>query len=204
MKLLRYLVNTILFVVIWCIPAFIFVGISLSVSGTRPSGIAGAGGIIAIFISYALVKKINKSQLWANTFDFDSSETTRTIKELKKNKQTSDDNRYPIAVICSIIFAVASILGVYSSFSVGSYEQGLIFSIPLLLMIYWISQGYYKNDNKIKSSNIREEVVSKDKKDKSNNITEIADDLRELNKLKEDGILKEEEFNEQKKKLLKQ
>ena len=78
MKLLRFLVNTILFVVIWCIPAFIFVGISLSVSGTRPSAIAGVGGIVAIIISYRLVKRINKSQLWANTFDSDSSETTRT------------------------------------------------------------------------------------------------------------------------------
>mgnify|MGYP006146141617 FL=1 len=77
-KILRYLVNTILFVVIWCIPAFIFVGISLSVSGTRPSAIAGVGGIVAIIISYRLVKRINKSQLWANTFDSDSSETTRT------------------------------------------------------------------------------------------------------------------------------
>ena len=67
-KPLRYLVNTILFVVIWCIPAFIFVGISLSVSGTRPSAIAGVGGIVAIIISYRLVKRINKSNLWSRLF----------------------------------------------------------------------------------------------------------------------------------------
>ena len=84
MKLLKYLVNTILFVVIWCIPAFIFVGYSISVNGTRPSGIAGVGGIIAIFISYALVKKINKSQLY--TF---LKQTSKVVfpyfQELKEN-----------------------------------------------------------------------------------------------------------------------
>ena len=68
-KILRYLTNTILFVVIWCIPAFLFVGLSLSVNGTRPSAIAGVGGIAAILISYALVKRINKSNLWSRLFD---------------------------------------------------------------------------------------------------------------------------------------
>ncbi|MDC1024920.1 hypothetical protein OAR04_03230 [Flavobacteriales bacterium] len=82
MKLLRYLVNTILFVVIWCIPAFLFVGISLSVSGTRPSAIAGVGGIVAIIISYRLVKRINKSNLWASLFD--ETETVNDVVEEKK------------------------------------------------------------------------------------------------------------------------
>ena len=68
-KLLRFLVNTILFIIIWCIPAFIFVGISFTVSGTRPSAIAGVGGIVAIIISYRLVKRINKSKLWSRLFD---------------------------------------------------------------------------------------------------------------------------------------
>ncbi len=69
MKILRYLLNTILFFVIWCIPAFIFTGISLSVSGTRPSAIPAVGGIVAIIISYRLVKRINKSDLWSNLFN---------------------------------------------------------------------------------------------------------------------------------------
>ena len=68
-QLLRYLLNTILFIVIWCIPAFLFVGYSVSVNGTRPSGIAAIGGIIAIIISYKVVKRINKSNLWARLFD---------------------------------------------------------------------------------------------------------------------------------------
>jgi len=69
MKILRYLLNNILFFVIWCIPAFIFTGISLSISGPRPSAITGVRGIVAIIISYRLVKRINKSNLWSNLFN---------------------------------------------------------------------------------------------------------------------------------------
>jgi 4-amino-4-deoxy-L-arabinose transferase-like glycosyltransferase len=57
-KLLRHLVNTILFVFIWFIPATLFVGWSFSVNGTRPSGLIAIGGIVAIIISYKLVKRI--------------------------------------------------------------------------------------------------------------------------------------------------
>ena len=81
-QLLRYLVNTILFVVIWCIPAFLFVGYSVSVNGTRPSGIAAIGGIIAIIISYRVVKRINKSNLWASLFD--ETEVVNEVVEEKK------------------------------------------------------------------------------------------------------------------------
>ena len=61
-----------------------------------------------------------------------------------------------------------------------------------------------QNDNKIKSSNKKVEVKKDIKKDSPTDINLLSDNLRELNKLKEDGILTEEEFNEQKKKLLKQ
>ena len=51
---------------------------------------------------------------------------------------------------------------------------------------------------------VKEKVKEEVKKDSLTNIKTLADNLRELNKLKEDSILTEEEFNEQKKKLLKQ
>ena len=41
------------------------------------------------------------------------------------------------------------------------------------------------------------------KKDKKNNISDLSDNLTKLGELKEKGILTDEEFNEQKKKLLK-
>ena len=85
--------NTILFVVIWCIPAFLFVGISLSVSGTRPSAIAGVGGIVAIIISYRLVKRINKSNLWASLFE--EIDVVNDVEEEKKVEVT-DSNIFEI------------------------------------------------------------------------------------------------------------
>jgi hypothetical protein len=129
-KLLRYLVNTILFIVIWFIPVTLLTAWSFSVNGPRPSGLIGVGGIIAIIICYRLVKRINKSNLWARLFD--------------KNVAIND---------------VA--------------------------------------EKKV-------DIIEKNKNKKVNNISELADDLTKLNELKEKGILSEEEFNEQKKKLLKQ
>tara|TARA_B100000795_G_C22639776_1_gene375993 strand:+ start:56 stop:340 length:285 start_codon:yes stop_codon:yes gene_type:complete len=85
-KLLRYLVNTILFIIIWFIPATLFIGWSFSVNGTRPSGLIAVGGIIAIIISYKLVNKINKSNLWLKLFDEDESvEIEEPIELLEKS-----------------------------------------------------------------------------------------------------------------------
>lgn len=104
MKLLRYLVNTILFVVIWCIPAFLFVGISLSVSGTRPSAIAGVGGIVAIIISYRLVKRINKSNLWASLFE--EIDVVNDVEEEKKVEVTDSNIFNPKNIIIAILSIV--------------------------------------------------------------------------------------------------
>jgi len=68
-KLLRYLVNTILFVVLWGIQLFIVIGYSVAEVGVRPSGSIAIGGIVALIISFAIVKRINKSKLWARLFD---------------------------------------------------------------------------------------------------------------------------------------
>ena len=87
-KLLRYLVNTILFIVIWFIPATLFVGWSFSVNGTRPSALIAIGGIIALFISYKLVKRINKSKLWASLFD--ETELVNDVVEEKKVEVKED------------------------------------------------------------------------------------------------------------------
>ena len=65
-KLLRYLVNTILFVVLWGIMFLAPMKYSIDMGTTS---IAAIGGIIAIIISYRVVKRINKSNLWASLFD---------------------------------------------------------------------------------------------------------------------------------------
>jgi len=129
-KPLRYLVNTILFIVIWFIPATLFIGWSFSVNGTRPSGLIAIGGIVAIIISYKLVKKINKSNLWSRLFD-----KNEAINDVAEDKA---------------------------------------------------------------------DIIEENQNKKANNISELADDITKLGELKEKGLLTDEEFNEQKKKLLKQ
>ena len=66
MKLLRYLLNTILFVVLWCVMFLPVMKYSIDMGATS---IAAIGGIVAIIISYRLVKKINASNLWSNLFN---------------------------------------------------------------------------------------------------------------------------------------
>ena len=68
-QLLRYLVNTILFIVLWGIQLFIVIGYSVAEVGVRPSGSIAIGGIVALIISFAIVKRINKSNLWSSLFD---------------------------------------------------------------------------------------------------------------------------------------
>ncbi|MDC3187318.1 SHOCT domain-containing protein [bacterium] len=78
----------------------------------------------------------------------------------------------------------------------------------LTFIVMWLLIG----TKEIKSSNLKSDTTPKkineeqslNEKEISNNISKLSDDLRELNKLKDDGILTDEEFNEQKKKLLKQ
>ena len=62
----------------------------------------------------------------------------------------------------------------------------------------WTLRGKYILDFKAK----KDEAVNEEQPSKENE--SVADELIKLNELKEKGLLTEEEFNEQKKKLLKQ
>ena len=126
-KLLRYLVNTILFVVLWCLMFLPVMKYSIDMGATS---IAAIGGIVAIIISYSLVKKINKSNLWSRLFD-----KNEAINDVAEDKA---------------------------------------------------------------------DIIEENQNKKANNISELADDITKLGELKEKGLLTDEEFNEQKKKLLKQ
>ena len=105
---------------------------------------------------------------------------------------------------------------VFGNYSFGWHLEDLFVSeiwifVPvsiLTFIIMWLFNG----TKEIKSSNLKSDTTPKkinekqslNEKEISNNISKLSDDLRKLNKLKEDGILSDEEFNEQKKKLLKQ
>ena len=206
-KLLRYLVNTILFIVIWSIPATLFIGWSFSVNGTRPSGLIAIGGIVSIIISYKLVKRINKSQFWLNVFDMSDAENKVNTSDSDSNNDLNfKDNRLILAIIgASVIFLLSIFLFIYGLIE-GEYGLSFFFLIPLLVLFFWIREGYFKKDKTIKSSNkeVKEERQVEIKEDKPTNIDALADNLTKLGELKEKGLLTEDEFEEQKKKLLKQ
>tara|TARA_B110000305_G_scaffold222207_1_gene265655 strand:+ start:1453 stop:1872 length:420 start_codon:yes stop_codon:yes gene_type:complete len=139
MKLLRFLGNTILFVVFFWLQLFIVIGYSIAEVSIRPSGSIAVGGVIALLISYALVKKINKSNLWSRLFD-----ETEVINDVVEEK-------------------------------------------------------IEKNKKRFSKENEPKKEIKKNKKSKMSN---LANDLINLGELKEKGLLTEEEFNEQKRKLL--
>ena len=140
-QLLRYLVNIILFVVLWCLMFLPVMKYSIDMGATSAAAI---GGIVAIIISYRLVTRINKSNLWASLFD-DEEIVEKQVK------------------------------GPY-------YDPDFDMSLDK------------------KTITKSESTPSK----KVNSISELSDNLTKLGELKEKGLLTEEEFNEQKKKLLKQ
>ena len=62
-KTIRYLLNTILFVVLWGIQSAVVIGFSFEYIRVGPSAPIAIGGIVALFTSYKLVKKINRLKL---------------------------------------------------------------------------------------------------------------------------------------------
>jgi hypothetical protein len=81
-QLLRYLLNTILFIVLWGIMFLAPMKYSIDMGATS---IAAIGGIIAIIISYRVVKRINKSNLWASLFD-----ETELVNDVVEKKQPTE------------------------------------------------------------------------------------------------------------------
>ena len=125
-KLLRYLVNTIIFIVLWGLMFLPVMKYSIDMGSTSLSAI---GGIVAIIFSYKLVKRINKSNLWASLFD--ETEVDNKVVEEKKNETKKEIKKY-----------------------------------------------------------------------KKSKLSNLANNLTKLGELKERGLLTEEEFNEQKRKIL--
>ena len=92
-KLLRYLVNIILFVVLWGIMFLAPMKYSIDMGATS---IAAIGGIVAIIFSYKLVKRINKSNLWASLFD--ETELVNEVVEEKKVEVVEEKTKKKVEV----------------------------------------------------------------------------------------------------------
>ena len=110
MKLLRYLLNTILFVVLWCVMFLPVMKFSIDTGGTS---IAAIGGIVAIIISYSLVKRINKSNLWASLFD-----KTEVINEVVEDKKVEVEKKgsYNWNLISIVALVLVVIILVFNAF----------------------------------------------------------------------------------------
>ena len=139
-KLLRYLVNTILFVVLWCL---MFLPVMKFSIDTGVTSIAAIGGIIAILISYALVKRINKSNLWKDVFDYGNSE--KEFNSIKNSNNRNSSLRFR-AIIGALIILFLSLVFIISSLKNG-VSEGLIFLIPLFILFYWLVKGYFKKNS---------------------------------------------------------
>ena len=100
-KLLRYLVNTILFVVLWFLMFLPVMKYSIDMGATS---VAAIGGIVAIIISYKVVKTINKSNLWASLFD--KEEVVNEKTDLGKQVKSSSYNWKLISIVALVLVAI--------------------------------------------------------------------------------------------------
>ena len=67
-KLFKYTLNTILFLIFWCLQMVVIIYLTVERYGhLRSNGLAAIGGIMTLFISYRLVKNINISKRFPRT-----------------------------------------------------------------------------------------------------------------------------------------
>ena len=85
---------------------------------------------------------------------------------------------------------------VFDQLIVGAVVGGLI------MIIAYIMKFFKKNKKGFSKENEPQQEIKKNKKSKMSNLANDLINLGELNKLKEEGILTEEEFLEQKRNIL--
>ena len=110
-KLLRYLVSTILFVVLWCLMFLPVMKYSIDMGATSAAAI---GGIVAIIISYRLVTRINKSNLWSSLFDETEVDNKVVEEKIEKKVEVEDSNIFNPKNISIGILAIVLISVLYN------------------------------------------------------------------------------------------
>ena len=84
-KLLGYFFNIFLFVILWGIQSVVIINFTVQYIKVNPLVPIAVGFIIVLFTSYKLVKKFNKSNIWAILFDDKiniNSDKTATINAM--------------------------------------------------------------------------------------------------------------------------
>ena len=108
---MKYIVNIIIFIVLWTIIAAILMGGGVGVglwhgNVTRPSSWPAVSGIIAIIFAYRLVKKINKSKFWIKSNDSNVTESKTINKKLNNHNLHNKYKIYNTLLIVSLSLAV--------------------------------------------------------------------------------------------------
>ncbi len=130
------------------------------------------------------------------------------VKLISKSEKFTKRSIYIMTVFSTMGFiGNVSSLSNHNSELFGVLNYVFIISLFVLFLIKKLDEGFtFKDVNNILSQNKKETTIeekNQNLKDKPTNITSLSDDLTKLGELKEKGLLTEEEFNEQKKKLLK-
>ena len=84
-KLLVYFFNILLFVIFLCIQSVVIINFTVQYITVNPLVPVAVGVIIVLFSSYKLVRKFNKSNVWAILFDDKiniNSDKTATINSM--------------------------------------------------------------------------------------------------------------------------
>jgi hypothetical protein len=140
MKLLRYLVNTILFIVIFGFQLAVVVAFSFQYIRVGPSGLIAIGGLIALLTSYKLVKKINKSNLWSQIFDetvIINDEVEEKIYKVEVDKKEQDQFISKGWMRLHKIFGVLGGVLLHIPFALFSAEEDFFSESSVLLLFFW-------------------------------------------------------------------
>jgi len=91
-KVLRVFLNIFLFLIFYCLQFLPIVAFSFEYIRIGPSGLIAFGGIIALFTSYFLVKKINKLKFWNNLFN-EKEIIINIDNKIYENNMINDKNK---------------------------------------------------------------------------------------------------------------
>jgi hypothetical protein len=131
MKAFRYIVNTILFIIFWVIMCLLVMKYSIDTVGVRPSGIIATGGLIALIISYLIVKRINESKLWGKMFDKEKDKEKEEEEEEYSDEEFQEDmRRFKQKILLRL-----KILGIFLFIVV-------IYFILLMVIYYFIQEWF--------------------------------------------------------------
>ena len=116
----KYIVNTLIFLVFW---ALLFLPSMKYSIDYEAMSIAAIGGVVGIFISYRLVKRINKSNLWVGLFN-ESEEINEVLERKKVEVKEEKIVRKSYSDNVGIILLTIGVVFICLTFFLPTFEEG--------------------------------------------------------------------------------